>query len=194
MSRNQITSLNSIDISSLTFEDIRWKYGVFRPTSTGSGRDKKYSSWNGVQTPLGEIEEKLWYQLAETLIQQKGEQQLFHDLLQWESEHNYTNATSAEVRKEALHLHASRIFDNPQWVSFVAFNRRYRPEVLETAHLVTVVNTCCQKPGEVTQEQIDAASNGEISCPHCGRWSPFAIAEQSQADGHQIPLAGMEVK
>ena len=36
-----------------------------------------------------------------------------------------------------------------RWVNFIPFNREYRPEVLEHASLVTVINECCGKPGEV---------------------------------------------
>ena len=32
---------SGVDFSSITYEDIRWQYGVFRCNSTGSGRDKK---------------------------------------------------------------------------------------------------------------------------------------------------------
>ena len=86
------------------------------------------------------------------------------------------------VRHKALQLHISRIFDNPRWVNFIPFNREYRPEVLEHASLVTVINECCGKPGEVTQEQIDGACTGTVACPHCGRWSSFSIVEPKQAE------------
>ena len=56
MRNGQINSLSEIDMEHLSFEDIRWRYGVFHPTSTGAGRDKQYSAWIGVQTSLGEIE------------------------------------------------------------------------------------------------------------------------------------------
>lgn len=49
---------SGVDFSSITYEDIRWQYGVFRCNSTGSGRDKKHLPWDGVKTNLGEIEEK----------------------------------------------------------------------------------------------------------------------------------------
>lgn len=189
MLRGQINTLSGINIDQLSFKDIRWQYGVFHPTSTGSGRDKQYSSWSGVQTSLGEIEEGLWYQLAESLIQMAGEQELLDALTDWGSRHNYTKASSQEVRKEALRLHARRIFDDPRWVSFLPFNREYRPEALESARIVTVVNVCCGKPGEVTQEQIDASYNGTVACPHCGRWSEFSIVEPEQAMGQE----GMEM-
>ena len=141
--------------------------------------DKKYSSWIGVRTNIGEIEENVWYLAAERLIRQNGEQEILDALVQWGTEHNYLKAPAEAVRKEALHLHVNRIFDDPRWVDFVPFNRRYRPEVLQTAHLVTVVNECCQKPGVVTQEQIDASDNGTVAYPCCGRWSPFRVLEQA---------------
>ena len=46
---------SGVDFSSITCEDIRWQYGVFRCNSTGSGRDKKRFPWDGVKTNLGEI-------------------------------------------------------------------------------------------------------------------------------------------
>ena len=100
-------------------------------------------------------------------------------LVQWCAEHNYLKAPAEAVRKEALHLHVNRIFDDPRWVDFVPFNRRYRPEALEHAHLVKIINSCCEQPGEVTQEQIDASDNGTVACPCCGRWSPFRVLEQA---------------
>lgn len=173
----RIRDLREIDFSKLEFEDLRWKYGTFQSVSTGSGRDKKYSSWSGVKTRIGEIEESVWYQAAEKLIREKGEQELLGYLTQWCGERNTCKESAGEIRKEALQLHIDRIFDHPRWVDFVPFNRRYRPEVLKTAHLVTVVNKCCQEPGVVTQEQIDAAYAGTIACPCCGKWSHFDIVD-----------------
>ena len=71
MRNGQINSLSEIDMEHLSFEDIRWRYGVFHPTSTGAGRDKQYSAWIGVQTSLGEIE-KAVVPGAEALIQRLG--------------------------------------------------------------------------------------------------------------------------
>ena len=140
MRNGQINSLSEIDMVRLSFEDIRWRYGVLHPTSTGAGRDKQYSAWIGVQTSLGEIEKGVWYQAAEALIQKAGEQKLLEALTDWESRHNYAKDSARTVRHKALQLHISRIFDNPRWVNFIPFNREYRPEVLEHASLVTVIN------------------------------------------------------
>ncbi len=179
MERQRIRDLREIDFSKLEFEDLRWQYGVFQSTSTGSGREKRHGSWIGVKTRLGEIEVKVWCQAAEKLIREKGEQELLGYLIQWCSELNFLKESADRIRKRALQLHVDRIFDNPRWVDFVPFNRRYRPDVLNTAHLVTVVNECCQKPGVVTQEQIDAACEGAIACPCCGRGSHFEATDSA---------------
>ena len=179
MERPRIRDLREIDFSKLEFQDLRWQYGVFQSTSTGSGREKRHGSWIGVKTGLGEIEVKVWCQAAEKLIQQKGEQELLGYLTQWCSERNILKESADRIRKRALQLHVDRIFDNPRWVDFVPFNRRYRPDVLKTARLVTVVSECCQEPGVVTQEQIDAACEGAIACPCCGRWSHFEVTDSA---------------
>ena len=166
---------SGVDFSSITYEDIRWQYGVFRCNSTGSGRDKKHLPWDGVKTNLGEIEEKDWCRLAEAVIERDGETHLLKHLIQWCSEHNYIGASATELRKETLQLHIDRVFDNPQWGGYLPFNKRYRPEVWRAAHIVYVRNECCHKISPVTQEQIDHAYNGTIPCPHCGRWSEFIV-------------------
>ena len=61
----QIDSILQLDLDTITFSDIHWRYGTFWPYSTGSGRDKKHFSRSGVATPIGDIQEDLWYQVAE---------------------------------------------------------------------------------------------------------------------------------
>lgn len=168
MRNGQINSLSEIDMEHLSFEDIRWRYGVFHPTSTGAGRDKQYSAWIGVQTSLGEIEKGVWYQAAEALIQKAGEQKLLEALTDWESRHNYAKDSARTVRHKALQLHISRIFDNPRWVNFIPFNREYRPEVLEHASLVTVINECCGKPGN--RKSCTSGTHGFYRAYHGGEW------------------------
>lgn len=180
MSSRQINCANEIPADQITFDSLQWRHGVFHPSSSGSGREKKYSCWRGVQTRLGEIEEKLWYQLAESIIRKAGEQALLDALIDWENSHNYTKDSVLEVRQKALQLHISRIFDNPRWVDYIPFNRKYRPGALTNARLVTVVNECCGKPGEATQEQVDHACNGKIACPLCGKWSRFSVLDLEQ--------------
>lgn len=165
----------------LTFPNLEWKYGTGVSITTGRGMYKKSSYRNGVMTELGDIEESIWYQLMEGLVQDSGESWLLDALIQWKKEQNLTHQPLSEVRKEALRAHSSRIFDNPHWVDFVSFNWKYRPALVQQARIVIVVNECCNMPGEVTQEQIDSAYDGTIHCPHCGRWSRFALVEDNQS-------------
>lgn len=85
-----------MDLATIDFPDIRWLHGVFYCNSSGSGRDKKYHPWSGVKTDLGEIEEKVWCQIAESLIDRKGESALLKSLIEWESDHNYVHASKEE--------------------------------------------------------------------------------------------------
>ena len=147
----------------------------------GFFNDPQYDNDKTAILNLPAIDKGVW-QAAEALIQKAGEQKLLEALTDWESRHNYAKDSARTVRHKALQLHISRIFDNPRWVNFIPFNREYRPEVLEHASLVTVINECCGKPGEVTQEQIDGACTGTVACPHCGRWSSFSIVEPKQAE------------
>lgn len=173
-----IDSVEQIDLDVITFLDIHWRYGTFRPYSTGSGRDKKHFSRSGVATPIGDVQEDLWYQVAEYIAKREGEEWLVDALTQWNKEHNYMKASPSELRKDALHSYARRIFDDPQWVCYVPFNRQFRPEVLESARIVSIVTDCCGIPGSVTQAQIDWAQHGQVCCPHCGRWSIFSVLSE----------------
>lgn len=173
----RIDSLSSTNPESLSFPNLRWRFGTGVGTSTGQGHYKKSGYRSGVMTELGDIEITVWIQLMEQLIEKSGEQWLLDALICWEKETNYTNASDSKLREIALELHSARIFDDPEWVCYIPFNKRFRPDVLEQAHLVTVVNECCGLPGEVTQEQINRAQDGSIFCPLCGRWSKFEIYE-----------------
>lgn len=177
MSIERIDSISGIDPASINFSNLRWRYGTGVDTSTGKGIYKKHSYHNGVMTELGDIEINVWYQLAEQLIEKSGEQWLLDALIQWEKQRNYTRASTAKLRESALQLHMARIFDNPKWVYYIPFNKRFRPDILKQANIVTVVNECCGLPNEVTQEQIDRAYEGVILCPHCGLASKFKIYE-----------------
>ena len=178
MSIKRIDRASELDPDSISFSTLKWGVGTGIDTSTGKGAYKKASYRLGVMTELGDIEETLWYQLMEQLIERQGEQCLLDFLIQWEREHNYRKQSAADIRKEALQSHSHRIFDNPRWVCFIPFNRQFRPSVLEQARIVTVINECCGLPGEVTREQIDGAHSGTVCCPHCGRWSPFEIVRK----------------
>lgn len=176
---DMVDSIECVDLSVVTVADIRWQHGTFRTFSSGSGRDKKYWSRSGVQTSIGDVQEELWYRIAEHVAKRDGEGWLVDALVEWECVHNYRELKSAELREEALCSYSHRLFDNPRWVLYIPFNRKFRPQVLETAGLVTIMPNCCNIPGETTQAQIDHAYQHQICCPHCGRWTEFSIVGEA---------------
>lgn len=160
----------------ISFETLRVHYCTGRSyLIKGEGRNKIYGYRHGVMTDLGDLEKSEWISLMKELIEQHGEQVLQEHLRQWCQERFPRFHRKDELEQEALELHAARIFDDPEWVSYIPFNRRYRPEVLETARLVWIRTECCQTPSQVTMEQLDMVDHrdGRIACPVCGRWSQF---------------------
>lgn len=119
-----------INLDNVTFSDLRIHYRTGRAyLIRQEGRTKTYGYRKGMQTDLGDLEENTWVQLVSGLIQTSGEQQLQKDLLEWEQEHNYCHNSRKEMEIHVLELYTDRIFDNPLWVDYIPFNRKYRPEV-----------------------------------------------------------------
>lgn len=164
-------------MSEITFADLRVHFGTGRAyTVSGKGRDRVLGYRSGMQCNLGDIEVHEWNAMVKELIVQSGEQELYEQLYTHMKEHNYTKATKPELEQHVLELHAARIFDDPLWVDFIPFNKRFRPQVLQTVRLVWVKNACCRKAGQVTQAILDSQTNqGKVCCPHCGRWSEYEI-------------------
>lgn len=164
-------------MSELTFADLRVHFGTGRAyTVSGKGRDRVLGYRSGMQCNLGDIEVSEWNAMVKELIVQSGEQELHEQLYTHMKEHNYAKATKSELEQQVLELHAARIFDDPLWVDFIPFNKRFRPQVLQTVRLVWVKNACCRKAGQVTQAILDSQTNqGKVCCPHCGRWSEYEI-------------------
>lgn len=163
-------------MSKITFEGLRCHYQAGRSyVVSGEGRNRIYGYRHGIQCNLGDIERSEWMQMVRDVIVHNGEQGLHQQLLQYLTEHNYAKAPQTDLEFLALHLHASRIFDNEAWVDFLKFNRKYRPEIASSAKLVWIIPECCKKPGEVTQAILDFHKHigNRSCCPHCGRWVRF---------------------
>ena len=168
-----------IDVSQLGFDQLRLRYYVGRCHSRFSGRYKEYTYINYAQTDLGEIELPAWRKLAQQMIEYHHEEQLQEQLLEWVSEHNYCGDSKPKLLQESLELHMSRIFDNPNWVGFVSFNQRYRPDILRQTELSWVEADCCKMPGLTTAAQVAGSKkrDGVICCPFCGRFSEFRVCD-----------------
>ena len=173
-------------MAELTFEDLRVHFGTGRAyTISGKGRDRVLGYRTGKQCNLGDIEACEWTKLVKELILQKGEQELYQQLLTYMKEHNYSNSTKAELEEETLELHAARIFDDPLWVDFIAFNQRFRAEVLSAVRLILIMPECCKKAGNITEARYRERTSheGENFCPHCGRWTKISLVDNKESKG-----------
>ena len=165
-----------------TFEALRMHYRTGRSVLlSGTGRDRKYGYRHGVQCNLGDLEEAEWVGQVKDLIERSGEKQLYDELLEWCKEHNFARESEKDLRFRALELHASRIFDDERWVDYLAFNRRYRPEVIDPSRLRWIRTVCCNKPAQTTIKLIEEIYDNRTSCPICGRWSFFEVLTNEDA-------------
>ena len=163
---------NRYSIAELKIEDIRFMYGTGRAIHiSGTGRDKLYDYRNGCMTKLGDIEESEWLALMKFLIERDGDQELFKQLLVWETEHDFCDSDKKTLERDTLIKHSMRIFDDVKWVDFVRFNQRYRPEVLANVMLAEILTDCCGCHDVQTAELVDKWP--KVTCPKCGTYTTF---------------------
>jgi hypothetical protein len=162
----------------LTFDDLLCRHFTGRSyIQSGEGRNRVCGYRVGVQCSLGDIEQSEWFRMVRELIERKGEQHLYEQLLEYLTEHNYTRSTKIQLERKALELHADRIFDNEAWVGFLEFNQKYPPEVAASTKVVHIRTECCGEPGAIPQTQLDSCKHldDRVRCPHCGRWAHYEI-------------------
>lgn len=152
-------------------------YSTFRVRRAGEDRlgKRKYNNRIGKQTDLGDLEIQLWRKLVAEAIEKSGQKQLYNHLLAWIKIHDYAHLSKEEREDHAMELFTYEIFNEPLWVDFIPFNRKYRPEYLDTVDLVTVVNPCCRKPYQIARKMYEAYLGKECCCEYCGRYTPFRI-------------------
>lgn len=126
-----INSVKEVDASKLTFADLRWKY------STGETYTKKRGGKNfeyyipGVMTEIGDIRRDVWEQLMYDLIVRSGEEELYRQMYAWFKDGVMYYSSEAETKKIVLRSYSLRLFDDPEWCNYIAFNKKYRPWVLQ---------------------------------------------------------------
>ncbi len=126
-----IDRIEDIDLAEITFSSIRKMYGTGRSfTITNSQGDKKTHYRNGCMTAIGDIEKSVWQQVVRELITRENETELFQNLKCWLKDSKMIFRDENELEDYALDLHATRIFDCPEWVDYVGFNTKYRFEIL----------------------------------------------------------------
>ena len=115
----------------VTYDDIRLMYHTGKFIRDYGSRDKKAGKYRiGVMTKLGDIEEKDWIRYAEELVRRNNEETLFKQLKSWYRETTPWLRDEKDLHRYSLECFVARIFDNPNWVDYEAFNRRHRPELL----------------------------------------------------------------
>jgi len=116
----------------VTYDDIRLMYHTGKFIRDYGSQDKKAGKYRiGVMTKLGDIEEKDWIRYAEELVRRNNEETLFKQLKSWYRQTTPWLRDEKDLHRYTLECFVARIYDNPNWVDFVAFNERYRPEVLK---------------------------------------------------------------
>ena len=118
-------------VCDLSFSDLSVHY--FTGVSVrrlGDQQSKSSGYRNGVMTGLGDLEFPVWETLVRDLIHRSGEDELLNSLIVWLEATPWLR-TKRDKELYALELHAGRIFDNPGWVDYAAFNRKYRPDKFE---------------------------------------------------------------
>lgn len=125
-----VDSIDKLDLSDLSFEDVCAHYCTGRTIVKGSKQDRTYCYRKGIGTNAGDIEQSVWCEIVNHLIVRAQEQKLFQYVKEWVKENSQRWRNIKELELEALKLHSMRIFDNPDWYGYVNFNSKYRPEIL----------------------------------------------------------------
>lgn len=173
----------------LTFADLRVHYYTGRSyLISGEGRNKVFGYRHGVMTDIGDLPEDEWTRLAKQLIEQAGEQELYWQLFAWEKEYTHWKRNAAQFEQDVLSMHIARLTDDPAWCDFIPFNRKYRPEALQSAEILWVKCTGCGKLHEMTGKQlknIRARSDGKLYCQKCGDWMLIrpSVSPEEGGDG-----------
>lgn len=115
----------------VTYDDIRLMYHTGKFIRDYGSQDKKAGKYRiGVMTKLGDIEEKDWIRYAEELVRRNNEETLFKQLKSWYRQTTPWLRDEKDLHRYTLECFVARIFDNPNWVDYEAFNERYRPDLL----------------------------------------------------------------
>ena len=167
-----INDLSEIDLANVPLSQLQHRGGTYHCAK------KRERGRIGVQTDLGDILESVWREAVERVALRDYESWLVDALEEWSTKLAFI-ASRGEARKYALELYSSGIFDNKQWVDYIAFNRKYRPDVVKDERFLTVMAECCKQPGEMTHERYEV---GNTTCPICGRAAEVTITNNEMKE------------
>ena len=118
------------NISEIFFNDVALLYHTGYDVVTDIPRGRIHAYRKGCATRIGDIQIDDWIDIVKYLIDRDQEQDLYLDLIEFMSRHEFgRNRSDFEVY--TLSLHADRIFDNPNWIYYAEFNAKYRPDILK---------------------------------------------------------------
>ncbi len=180
MNGSHVDSISAVDLSKLTYKDIRWMYGTGRSLSKGSGREKTYTYRSGVMTKIGDIEESVWLKIATEVVKLNDDMHHYNNLCEMLSKGNYRHYYNGpkgetELHKDVLSHCVSQNYNEEQWVCFVEYNQTYRLDYLDQVKFTELVTECCNTPVKVPKAQTNRNS---VCCPICGRFSEFEITKE----------------
>ena len=131
MEYTRIDNINQVNLSDLTYARLNARYGTGIGWTEKKNGEKRNIYRHGIATELGDIEVSPWQRLVQLLIERENETGLFLQLKQWLGERCvWCQTDKKELHNYALKLFVARMFDNPEWVDYIQFNRRYRPEII----------------------------------------------------------------
>jgi hypothetical protein len=161
--KNIVTAL---DAKSLTIDDLRSRGSVGQAWSTGSRREKRHGMHLYIETSVGLVLDSVWLEAVKAIIIRDGMTELYNNFKAHYAKHKWAD------EKYILNCFSNRLYDDQEWVGFVAFNQQHRPEVLDDVFLLNVVCECCNLPGLITEAIYKTnKSENKCFCPVCGRYA-----------------------
>lgn len=155
-------------IANLGFSDLKVRYFTGRSILiSDTGQGKRYQYRNGCMTALGDLEISEWREMITELIAYRSEQELQKQLYEWCAEHTPWLHGKSEITDYALECHAARLFDDPLWTDYIPFNRKYRPNVLDSAELIWAKTACCGTAQQFTVPQYRKICGQSFFCRTC---------------------------
>lgn len=159
-------------IANLGFSDLKVRYFTGRSILiSDTGQGKRYQYRNGCMTALGDLEISEWREMITELIAYRSEQELQQQLYEWCAEHTPWLHGKSEITDYALECHAARLFDDPLWTDYIPFNRKYRPNVLDSAELIWAKTACCGTAQQFTVPQYRKICGQSFFCRTCNEWT-----------------------
>lgn len=129
LNQSRIDSINNIDVSKLTFDDIYVHYRTGQAYIVAKNHEKVSKYRTGIGTNIGDIEISVWREIIKQMIVIHQETNLYENLTTFFKEKTEIKNRD-ETEQYILECYSFRLFDDPQWRYYIEFNQQHRPESL----------------------------------------------------------------